>query len=867
MQNKPILELQHTEQLTLFHVTERHPLAVIQWRADFAVVGWNPAAARIFGFSVTEALGQPLADLIIPQEAQAVVMPMLLTLLHDPNGSQAIQENCTKSGKIITCEWFHTPLLDAQGQVTAVLSMVQDISDRVRQAAIHQATESALKQSKVYLEDRVETRTLELQKMISCLEQEQHDRTAAQRALQKSEAKFRGLVENAISMIFEATPDGVFTYISPNFQASMGYAFEEMQGRSLLYFVHPEDAPTCVQALQSVISSGEPCHGVEYRMRHNDGFWRWHAANMTARRDDFERVTTLLGIANDISDRRAMESALRHSETQMRRLLENMPVMLDAFDETGNITLWNSECERVTGFTADEIVNNPRALEHLYPDDVYRTEMLAEWSRRGNNFRNWALEVRCKNGDIRTVLWSTLSEIFPVVGWSKWAVGIDITDRQQHEARLRVFLENMPVMLDVFDDNGNIIAWNSECERVTGFAADEIINNPHALELLYPDATYRTEMLAEWARKGNNFRNWEIELTCKDGSKRTILWCTISAVLPVAGWSNWSLGLDITDRKHIEVELQRAEQYQREQSQRLEALLYELQRTQTQVIQSEKMSALGQLVAGVAHEINNPVTFIHGNLQYTDEYAKNLLSLVNLYQKHYPQPVPEITAAENEIDLAFIQKDLPKILNSMQIGTERIWDIVRSLRLFSRLDEAAYKAADLHAGIDSTLMILHSRTKGWDDLPAVQIIRDYGDLPVVFCYAGQLNQVFMNILSNAIDALEEAFQQDPEAYGQPCIRIRTTVREAAVAVIQISDNGPGIAAEVQTRLFDPFFTTKPVGQGTGMGLSISYQIISDRHQGSLRCQSQVGTGSEFTIEIPLMQISHSAAAANSQPED
>jgi PAS domain S-box-containing protein len=331
-------------------------------------------------------------------------------------------------------------------------------------------------------------------------------------------------------------------------------------------------------------------------------------------------------------------------------------------------------------------------------------------------------------------------------------------------------------------------------------------------------------------------------------------------------WQDAEVELICTIAEQLAIALQQAELYEQSckaqakaltHAQQLEQTVVQLQKTQAQLVQSEKMSSLGQLVAGVAHEINNPVNFIYGNLVHASDYAADLLGLIELYQQQYPQVTPEIQSEMDAIDLEFLVEDLPKLLDSMKVGAERICEIVYSLRNFSRIAEAEMKAVDIHEGINSTLMILRNRVKARGENPGIQIIKNYGDLPKIECYAGQINQVFMNLLVNAIDAIDEQNQQrsmDDIKTNPSTIRVQTELLENQEVAIRIIDNGPGMTKQVQQQLFHPFFTTKPVGEGTGLGLSISYQIVVEKHSGQLFCHSQLGQGTEFVVQIPVRQF-------------
>ncbi|MEB3281642.1 MAG: ATP-binding protein [Lyngbya sp.] len=426
---------------------------------------------------------------------------------------------------------------------------------------------------------------------------------------------------------------------------------------------------------------------------------------------------------------------------------------------------------------------------------------------------------------------------------------------QESEKMFRQLAETIDSVFWISDPHGKKIYYVSPAyEKVWGRPCREIYEQPQSfLESIYSED--RERVIFALTQQASGGYEEEYRIVQPNGEIRWIY----DRGFPIANDQGeidriTGIATDITERKQAENALRESEAQLREQKQQLQQALQELKRTQAQMIQNEKMSSLGQMVAGIAHEINNPVNFIHGNLVHAADYIQDLLNLIQLYQNHYPHPHPEIEAEIEAIELDYIQEDIKKLLKSMQVGTERIREIVKSLRIFSRLDEAEIKEVDLHEGLESTLMILHNRLKAKPGYPGIKVIKEYGQLPRINCYSGQLNQVFMNILSNAIDAIEDAQSSLSlqEIQSNPgCIRIKTQRIPDNWIQILIADNGRGMSQEVRSCLFDPFFTTKPIGKGTGLGLSISYQVVVEKHKGKIECDSILGKGTEFKILIPL----------------
>lgn len=534
-------------------------------------------------------------------------------------------------------------------------------------------------------------------------------------------------------------------------------------------------------------------------------------------------------------------------------------IALDAIlvlDENGAIAQANPAAESLFGLNASQIIGLP--LHELISG---LEKEPAEWSNRseqtiaslsyGSRIVEVAISFRCHQ-DIKQYV----------------VILRDITDRKAAMVALRESKEQFRQLVEqaadpiyLVETNGKIVDINQRACDSLGYTREELLT----LNVCNIDEEWDSEQIAEFAQEivSGAVATVETSHRRKDGTS-----FPAEIRIGLYEWGGRQLMLclvrDITDRKQALLVIQQSEARLRQQATDLEKALIELQLTQTQLIQTEKMSSLGQLVAGVAHEINNPVNFIYGNLTHASDYTQDLLSLIELYQEQYPQPAVEIQDRIEEIDLDFLIEDLPKLLSSMKVGANRICEIVLTLRNFSRIDESHMKPVNIHEGIDSTLVILQNRFKAKPERPAIQIVKKYGNLPDIECYAGQLNQVFMNILANAIDALH---QQEPASKVQALsssITICTQMLNPDWARISIQDNGPGMTEVVKARLFDPFFTTKQVGEGTGLGLSISYQIITDKHGGQLKCFSELGQGTEFQIEIPIRQTCQTQGKATEE---
>ncbi len=804
---------------------------------DRPIVYCNPAFEQITGYDRSEIIGHNCRFLQGP-DTDRTALAQIRVALQEQHDCKVVLKNYRKDGTPFWNELSISPVRDSNGIVTHFIGVQSDITDRFQ----------------------------------------------AEEALKQAEAKYRSIFENATEGIFQTAPDGRYLSANPALARIYGYdSPSELIAKCSANNLYA-DRTRCTDFIAEISKTGS-LKEFESCVYRQDGSTTWISENVREVRNEGGELLYYEGSVTEIADRKQAQLALLQNEAKWRSLILNSSDIITILDASSRIVYESPSVETVLGYEPEELIGQI-VLDFVHPDDIAAVisqhEMLI-----ANPADPIALEGRFRRPDgswcfVEGVGINLLADpaVSGIVINSR-----DMTARRQAEYRLskinECFLgfttdaaDNIQRLTSlagellggscaIYSHVGGgllraIATWQTppdypEVDRAEGHVCTDVCSKGSDRAVAIPDlqntiygkidpAVIRYQLqsyLGQAVRLGDNYVGAMCVLYTESFAP-TEADCKLIGI--IAG----AIG--------VEEERAAGAARDRQKSKELQTALRELQQTQMQLVQTEKMSSLGQVLAGIAHEINNPVGFVAGNLCHVRGYVLDLLDIVQMYREEYPNPPAKIQKQAEDIDLEFLAEDLPKLLNSMQTGCERIVEIIQTLRNFSRTDEAKFKPADIHEGLESTLLMLNSRLKAKPNWQGIQVIKEYGELPKIKCHPGLLNQVFMNILANAMDALEESSSQTNNTTTNasfPTITIKTETIDNKSICIRIKDNGPGIPQDNIVRLFDPFFTTKPVGKGTGLGLSISHQIVVEKHNGKLQCLSQADQETEFIIEIPI----------------
>lgn len=695
---------------------------------------------------------------------------------------------------------------------------------------------------------------------------------------EESEGRFSTLVANIPGAVYRCACDSAWTmtFLSDAIQEISGYLAREFINnriRSFASIIHPQDKGKVEESIWQSITAKQP-YVTEYRIVRQDGKIAWVYDKGQPIFNRAGEILYLDGVILDITERKETEAQLRRTQAFLDSVVQNLPVGVFIKDaQKLRIQYWNKASEELFGYTKDQALGK-NDYDFLPEQQAKRLRAKDRQVLQGGKLVDIPeIPIITPHRGERIVH----AKKVPLLDENATPqhlliIAEDITERKRGEEALREseshyrrIVETASEGVWLFDAGSKTTFLNSRMAQMLGYQVEEIMGKS-LFDFIDEDSHTLAQKYLNRRHQGIQER-YDFKFRRQDGS---YLWAIVSAT-PIFDQNDQFVGVlrmitDISQRKEAEEKLLESKLNLKTKNQRLKQTLNQLKETQSQLVQNEKMASLGQMIAGIAHEINNPISFIDGNIIYADQYASDLMYLLELYGQHYPQPVPEIAQEIKNIDLEFLTADFPKLLQSMKDGSNRIRQIILSLRNFSRLDEAGLKEVHIDEGIDSTLLILQHRLKKGVRNREINIDKNYSQLPLVECHASQLNQVFFHILNNAIDALESqsrsrlitiSTEMGSGEWNSGCQGGKGEKGNSGVTnstpfvIIRIADNGCGIPQHIQKRIFDPFFTTKPIGTAKGLGLSISHSIIVEQHGGKITCNSRLGEGTEFAIALPI----------------